>query len=87
MIMALFVLRKVFIQMPMRSILVGLDARCLAGPFVYFHISCKQTAKALARLRECAGLPEPLLVAYVISTIISWAGSFLFTKQHNFNKI
>ena len=31
-------------------------------------------AKALARLRTCAGSPEPLLVAYVISTIISWVG-------------
>ena len=34
-----------------------------------------RTVKALARLRGCAGLPEPLLVAYVISTIISCAGS------------
>ena len=34
-----------------------------------------QTAKALARLHGCAGLPEPSLVANVISTIIylmSW---------------
>ena len=30
--------------------------------------------KALARLRGCAVLPEPLLFAYVISTKISWAG-------------
>ena len=27
------------------------------------------------RLRGCVGSPEPLLVAYVISTIILWAGS------------
>ena len=46
----------------------------LVGPFVCFHTSCVRTAKALARLRGCAGSPEPLLVAYVISTIISWAG-------------
>ena len=26
--------------------------------------------------QRCAGLPEPSLVAYVINTIISWAGSF-----------
>ena len=26
---------------------------------------------------ECAGSPEPSVVAYVISTIISWAGCFL----------
>ena len=38
--------------------------------------SCLRTAKALARLRGCAGSPESSLVAYVISTIISWAGSF-----------
>ena len=29
----------------------------------------------LVRLHRCAGSPEPSLVAYVISTIISWAGS------------
>ena len=29
-------------------------------------------------LRVCAGSPEPSLDAYVISTIISWACSFLF---------
>ena len=34
-----------------------------------------RTAKCLARLRGCTGSPEPLLVAYVISTIISWAGA------------
>ena len=34
-----------------------------------------QTAKALARLRGCKGSPGPSLVAYVISTIISCAGS------------
>ena len=39
-----------------------------------------RTAKALAGLRGCAGLPEPSLVAYAISTIISWAGSFLFSS-------
>ena len=48
----------------------------LVGPFVYFHTLCVWTAKALARLCECTGLPEPLLVAYVISTIISWAGTY-----------
>ena len=49
-------------------------ARCLifVGPFVYFHTSCVQTAKALARLHKWAGSPEPLLVAYMISTIISF---------------
>ena len=34
-----------------------------------------RTAKALARLHGCAGSPEPSLVAYAISIIISRAGS------------
>ena len=34
-----------------------------------------RTAKALARLRGYEGSPEPSLVAYAISTIISRAGS------------
>ena len=38
--------------------------------------SCMRIAKALARLRGCAGSPEPSLVTYVISTIISRAGLF-----------
>ena len=45
--------------------------RCLI-----FHSSCVRTAKALTRLSGCAGSPEPSLVAYVISTIISWTGPF-----------
>ena len=67
----LFVLRKLILQTRMRSHPVGLDVWRLVGPFVY----CVRTANALARLRGCAGSPEPSLVAYVISTIISWAGS------------
>ena len=53
--------------------------RCLifVRPFVYFHTSCGRTVKALVRLPGCAGSPEPSLVVYVISTIISWAGSFM----------
>ena len=69
-IMILFVLRKLILQTRMLSHPVGLDV-CLVGPFVFFHTSCVRTAKALARLRKCAGSPEPSLVAYVISTIIS----------------
>ena len=76
-IMALFVFRKLILQTRMRSRPMGLDVSFLVGLFVYFHSSCVRTAKALARLRACAGLPEPTLVAYVISTIISWAGSFI----------
>ena len=64
-----------FFQTHMRSYPVGLDVLFLVRPFVYFRISCVRTAKALASLRGCAGLPEPSLVAYLISTKISWAGS------------
>ena len=74
-IMALVVLRKLILQSRIRSHPVGPDVWFLVGLFVYFHSSFVRTAKALASLRGCAGSPEPLLVAYVISTIISWAGS------------
>ena len=37
--------------------------------------------------RDCAGSPEPLLAACVISTIISWAGSFVFYMTDNFQKL
>ena len=74
-IMALFVLGKFILQMLMHNHPVGLDVWFLVGLFIYFHPSCVRTAKALARLRRCTGLPQPSLVAYVVSTIISWAGS------------
>ena len=74
-IMALFAPRKLILQTRMRSHPVGLDVWLLVGPFIYFHTSCIRTAKALVRLRGCAGSPESSLVAYVISTIFSWAGS------------
>ena len=74
-IMALFVLCKLILQTHLHSHPVGLDVWFLVRPFVYFHTSCVRTAKALARLRACAGSPEASPVAYVISTIISRAGS------------
>ena len=79
-IIALFVLRKLILQTCMHSHSVGLDIWFLVGPFVYFHTACVWTAKAPARLHKCANLPEPSLVAYAISTVISWAGSnhFIF---------
>ena len=80
-IMAFFVLRKLILQMRMRSHPVGLGVWFLVRPFVYFHTSCVRTAKALARLRGCAGSPEPSLVAYVISTIISWTSLNIFWTQ------
>ena len=82
-IMALFVLRKLILQTRTRSHPVGLDVWFWVVPFVYFYTSCVRTAKALARLRECAGSPEPSLVAYVINPIMSWAGSFHFKMHKN----
>ena len=80
-IMVLFILHELILQTLMRSHPVGLDVWFLVEPFVYFHTSCVWTAMALARLRRCAGSPEPLLVAYVISTIISWAGPFILILE------
>ena len=74
-IMVLFVLPKLILKTRMRSHPVNLDVWFLVEPFVYFHTLCVRSAKALARLRGCTGSPEPSLFAYVISTIISWAGS------------
>ena len=47
-IIALFVLRKFILQTHMGSHPVWLDVSFLVRPFVYFHISCVQTAKALS---------------------------------------
>ena len=82
-IMALFVLHKLILQTCMHSHPVGLDVWFLVGPFVYFVTSCVPIAKALARLRGCTGSPEPSLVAYVISTIIS--GVIFFVKLSLYN--
>ena len=76
--MALFIFYKLILQTRMHSHPVGLDVWFLVGPFIYFYTSRVRTAKALARLRRCTGSPEPSLVAYLISSIISWAGSFYF---------
>ena len=74
-IMALFVLCNLILQSRMHSHPLGLDVCFLVRPFGYFHTSCVRTAMALARLCGCAGSPETSLVAYVISTKISCAGS------------
>ena len=81
--MVLFDVFKLIFQTCMRSHPVGLDVWFFVGLFVYFHTSCVRTAKALARLRGCVGSPEPSLVAYVISTIISWAGSYYEQRRHD----
>ena len=75
-IMALFVLRKFILQTSMCCYPVGLDVWFLVESFIYFHTLCVWIA--LGRLHRCAGSPEPTLVAYVISTIISLAGSYYF---------
>ena len=49
--MAFAVLRKLILQLRMRSHLVRLDVRFLIGPFVYFHTSCARQAKALAAVQ------------------------------------
>ena len=83
-IMVHFILLKFIPQTRMRSHPVLLDVWFLVGPFVYFHTSYVRTAKALVRLRGCAGSPEPSLVAsYVINTIISWA-DLIKNWNHNF---
>ena len=83
--MVLSVLRKLIHQTPMHSHPVRPDVWFLVGPCVYFHTSCVWTAKDLVRLHGRAGSPEPSLVAYVISTIISWAGSFFLKFMIKFN--
>ena len=76
-IMALFVFHKPIFQTHMHSHLVELDVWFFMRSFVCFHASCVLSAKTLVRLYGCAGSPEHSLVAFVISTEISWAGSFL----------
>ena len=62
-------------QMRMRSPLFGVQTCIFASSFHKVSTTCLRTAKAQARLHLCAGSPEPLLVAYVISTFFSCAGS------------
>ena len=45
--------------------------------FLKLPLLCEQTAKALLRLRGCAGAPEPSLFVYVISTLFSFFVLFL----------
>ena len=47
----------VHVQTRMRSHPLRLNVWFFVGPLFYFHTLCVQTAKALARLRGCAGLP------------------------------
>ena len=79
----LMVVRFVVLQMRTRSPLLrlkhaGFFLFCffLAWSFLNVPSTGLRTTKALTRLRLCAVSPEPLLVAYVISTISSCAGLF-----------
>ena len=73
-ILVLIALRKLNLQIHMRSHPVGLHVWFMVS-FVYFHKSCVRTAKALVRLSGCAVSPEPSLFTCAISTKISWADS------------
>ena len=42
--------------------------------FLLIHCLYERAAKVLARLRGCAGSPEPSLLAYAISTKFAWRG-------------
>ena len=47
--------------------------------FLLIHCLYKRAAKVLARLRGCAGSPEPSLLAQAISTKFAWRGPIVLT--------
>ena len=61
--------------MRMHSHILRLPICIFAWNFLEVSLTCLRTVKSLARLCLCAGSLEPLLVAYVISTLFSRAGS------------
>ena len=73
--MELMIFRVVVLQMHMRSPLLGYTYAAFAWSFLRVSATCLRRAKPLARLRLCAGSPEPLQVAHVMSTLFSYAGS------------
>ena len=70
-----------FFQMRMRSPLFRLQACVFTWSFFKVSIRSLRTVKALARLRLCAGSPEPLLVANMISTLFLCAGPYSVNGQ------
>ena len=76
----LMVFQFVVPQMRMRSSLSGLQTCAFAWSSLKVSIRCLRTAKALTSLRLCADLPEPWLIAYVISTLFSYAGPIIFIQ-------
>ena len=78
-IMVFLIPHKLILQKCMQSHPVVLDVWFLVGPFASILHVCEQWKL----WQDWAGLPEPLLVTYVIRTIISWAGSNTFwTGKH-----
>ena len=61
----------------MRSPLNWLDILLFVWSFLMENTIFLRTIKALARLRLCAVSPEPLLVALMISALLSCANSIL----------
>ena len=79
-IIVLFVVRKLILLTDMRIM-----SNFWSNPWSAstFYTSCVRTAKALASQRGCAGSPKPSLVLFVISTLFTWAGSFLVCRAQN----
>ena len=50
---------------------------CLVWRFLLTHCLYERAAEVLARLRGCAGSPEPSLLAYAISTKFAWRGPYM----------
>ena len=78
--MVLFILRKLILQTRLRSHPVVLTVWFLVGSFVYFpYVMCANNERLWWDCAHAQALravsPDPSLVAYVISTIITWAGS------------
>ena len=49
--------------------------------FLLTHCLYERAAKVLARLRGCAGSPEPSLLAQAISTKFAWRGPYAFGRS------
>ena len=86
-IMVLFILRKLILQMGMRSHPMGLDIWFLVRPFIYFHTYVSE----LQRLwRDSMDAQAGLSLCWSpISTIISWACSncFIWCSVNSFVSI
>ena len=71
----LMVFHFVVLQMFISSPQLGLQTCMFARSFLEVSTTCLGLVKALARLHLCTDPSEPLLVACVISTLFSCAGS------------